>query len=278
LSAVEALRQIWMQHDLPHEGSGVTRRDHQNIPPAAQFISSPYDVDARYARKHSTRLVGYTGHLTETCDDETPPLITHVLTTTAPVDDSQTSASIHTALETKGLLPQRHLVDTGYVDAERLTASRRDDAVDLCGAGRGSVRWQALTGGAFDLGHFVIDWSRQQVTCPAGRTSLSWTPAVDSRDNDVIKVKFAPGDCRQCRYRAQCTRAARRTLTVRPQEQQEALMANRQRQSTPAFKAEQADAAGSRAHSRTASVPVECAVRGIAASRKRTCSSVPVQP
>jgi transposase len=240
LPAVEALRQIWVQNYCSNENGGVTWRDHHNIPPAARFISSPYDLDARYARKHSIQWVGYKVHLTETCEDVTPPLITHVLTTAAPVDDSKTTASIHAALETKGLLPQCHIVDTGYVDAELLAVSRRDYAIDLCGAGRSSVRWQAHTEGAFDLSRFVIDWDRQQVTCPAGHTSLSWTPAVDNRDNDVIKSKCARGDCCDCQYRAQCTRNVRRTLTVRPQEQHEALLANRQRQLTPEFKAEQA--------------------------------------
>jgi Transposase DDE domain len=174
----------------------------------------------------------------------TPPLITNVLTTTAPVDDSKATAAIHVALETKGLLPRCHIVDTGYVDAELLAVSQRHYAIDLCGAARGSVRWQAHTEGAFDLSCFVIDWERQQVTCPAGHTSLSWTPAVDNRDNDVIKIKFARGDCRDCPSRAQCTRTVRRTLTIRPREQHEALLANRQRQSTPAFKAEQARRCG----------------------------------
>jgi transposase len=242
--AVEALRQIWVQNYCVHEDGRVTWRDHDNIPPAARFISSPYDLEAHYARKYSTQWVGYKVHLTETCDDETPPLITHVLTTAAPVDDSKATASIHAALETKGLLPRRHIVDTGYVDAELLAVSQRDYAIDLCGAGRGSVRWQAHTKGAFDLSHFTIDWGRQQVTCPAGHTSLSWTPAVDNRDNDVIKIKFARGDCCNCLYRSQCTRTARRSLTIRPHEQHEALMANRVRQATPEFKAEQARRCG----------------------------------
>jgi transposase len=76
--------------------------------------------------------------------------------------------------------------------------------------------------------------------CPAGHTSLSWTPAVDNRDNEVIKIKFARGDCRDCQDRSQCTRTIRRTLTIRPREQHEALLANRQRQSTAEFQAEQA--------------------------------------
>jgi transposase len=241
LSAVDILRRIWVQHDLLHEDGRVTWRDHHNIPPAARFISSPDDLDARYARKHSTQWVGYNVHLTDTCDDETPPWITHVLTTTAPVDDSKTTAFIHAALETKGLLPRRHIVDTGDVDAERLAVSQRDYAIDLCGTGRGSVRWQAQTEGAFDLGHLRIDWEQRQATCPAGHTSLSWTPAIDNRDNNVIKIKFACGDCR---YRSQGTRNVRRTLAVRPQEPHEALLANRQRQLAPEFKAEQARRCG----------------------------------
>ncbi len=167
-----------------------------------------------------------------------------MLTTTAPVDDSTATAPIHAALETKGLLPACHIVDTGYVDAELLAVSQRDYGIDFCGAGRGSVRWQAHTEGACDLSHFVIDWARQQVTCPAGQTSRSWTPAIDHRDHDVIKIKFARGDCHDCQARSHCTRNDRRTLTIRPREQHEALMANRARQATPTFKAEQTRRSG----------------------------------
>ena len=242
--AVDILRQIWVQNYFTREDGGIAWRDHDNIPPAARFISSPYDLDAHYARKYSIQWVGYKVHLTETCDDVTPPLITHVLTTTGPVDDSKATASMHAALETKGLLPRCHIVDAGYVDAELLAVSQRDYAIDLCGAVRGSVRWQADTEGAFDLSCFVIDWERQRVTCPAGHTSLSWTPAVDHRDNDVINITFARGDCRDCPSRARCTRTVRRTLTIRPREQHEALLANRQRQPTPEFQAEQARRCG----------------------------------
>jgi transposase len=244
LAAIDILRQVWVQNYLI-DGEGRRRwRDNQNIPPAARFVSSPYDVEAHYACKHNTQWVGYKVHLTETCDDETPPLIVDVLTTTAPVDDSKATAPIHTALETKGLLPACHIVDTGYVDAELLAVSRRDYDIDLCGPARGSVRWQAHTEGAFDISHFTIDWEQQKVTCPMGHTSLSWTPALDNRDNDVIKIKFARGDCRDCAARSKCTRTARRNLTLRPREQHEALMASRARQSTPEFKAAQARRSG----------------------------------
>jgi len=42
----------------------------------------------RYASKRTTAWTGFKVHLTETCDDERPNLITHVETTTAPVVDA----------------------------------------------------------------------------------------------------------------------------------------------------------------------------------------------
>jgi DDE family transposase len=174
----------------------------------------------------------------------TPPLITPVLTTTAPVDDSHPPAAMHAALETKGLLPQRHLVETGDGDAARLAVSQRGDAINLCGAVRGRVRWQAHTEGAGDLSRLVIDWDQRQVTCPAGHTSLGWTPAIDNRDHAVITITLARGDCGDCPYCAPCTRTARRSLTLRPQEPHEARLANRRRQATAEFQAEQARRCG----------------------------------
>jgi hypothetical protein len=56
-----------VQNYLTRESGGVAWRDHDNIPPAARFISSPYDLDAHYARKYSIQWVGYNVHLTETC-------------------------------------------------------------------------------------------------------------------------------------------------------------------------------------------------------------------
>jgi transposase len=125
LPAVDILRQIWVQNYLAREDGGVTWRDTDNIPPAARFISSPYDLEAHYARQYSIQWVGYNVHLTDTCDDVAPPWIPHVLTTTAPVDDSKATTAIDAALETKGLLPRSHIVDAGYVDAALLAVSQR---------------------------------------------------------------------------------------------------------------------------------------------------------
>jgi transposase len=71
---------------------------------------------------------------------------------------------------------------------------------------------------------------------------------VDNRGNAVIKVKFSAKDCRRCDYLVQCVRSKkrypRRTLTIRPQPQYQALQAARQWEATEAFQAEYARRAG----------------------------------
>jgi transposase len=245
--AVAVLRRVWMQNYW-WDGSQLQWREADNIPPAAQFISSPYDVEAHYARKHTTQWVGYKVHITETCEDDLPHLITHIETTPGPASDGATTPKIHAALEQRGLLPGTHIVDTGFLDADLFVQSRDDYGVDLLGPTRLDYHWQARAGAGFDAQHFQIDWDQQQATCPAGKSSISWTPAIDNRKNAVIKVKFSTKDCRRCDHVTQCIRSkkryARRTLTIRPQPQYQALQTARQREATEAFQAEYARRAG----------------------------------
>jgi transposase len=247
IPAVETLRRVWVQQ-YHRDGEGIRWRASEDIPPSAAFISSPYDTDAHYARKRTTQWVGYKVHVTETCDDDLPHLITDVETTAGPTDDGAATPLIHAALKARDLLPSVHLVDTGFLDAELLVTSRDEYGVELLGPTRGDYRWQARAGEGFDAQHFQIDWDRQRATCPAGRTSISWTPAVDNRTNEVIKIKFSSTDCRRCASLAQCCRSQkkypRRTITVRPQARHEALLAARQRQATDAFAAAYATRAG----------------------------------
>jgi len=88
LPAVRIFHQVWLQQYRMDEASTTVHwRSEEEIPPAAQRIHSPYDAEARYSAKRNTTWLGYKVHLTETCDDETPHLITHVLTTPATTPD-----------------------------------------------------------------------------------------------------------------------------------------------------------------------------------------------
>ena len=87
LPAVETLRQGWVQpYDRCTDPAApvVRWRTKDEQPPAAPIIRSPYDPQARYTRKRDTTWLGSTVHLTETCEDDTPTLITQV-TPTPPV-------------------------------------------------------------------------------------------------------------------------------------------------------------------------------------------------
>jgi transposase len=156
LPAVETLRRVWVQQYYRTETEVRWRSGEDGLPPAARFISSPYDPEAHYAKKRTTSWVGYKVHLTESCEEGTPHLITHVETTSAPATDGEVTTSIHEALAQDGLLPSTHLVDTGYVDALTLTASQRDYGVELLGPTRADYHWQAHEQKGFAASNFTI--------------------------------------------------------------------------------------------------------------------------
>ena len=67
----------------------------------------------------------------------------------ATESDMRALEKVHRTLEQKDLLPDEHLVDAGYVDAELLVSSKRDLGVSLCSPVREKVSWQAKAGAGF---------------------------------------------------------------------------------------------------------------------------------
>jgi transposase len=245
LPAVETLRQVWVHSFLP-VAEGVHWRPPDNVPPSGWRICSPYDTEARYAHKRSTTWVGYKVHLTETCEQDLPSLITQVQTTEAVQNDNETLPAIHQELLEAALLPSKHLVDAGYVDATQLLESGRQYGVELIGPAQGNGRWQHEQDNGFDISHFVIDWDKQQATCPEGKTSSRWKARADGRGNQRIGVAFAKAECSQCPSLTLCTQSKtkRRTLNLKPQPLYEALQQNRRQKKTKAFQREYRQRAG----------------------------------
>jgi transposase len=244
IPAVETIHRVWIQQYYRSADGVQWRTAAEGLPPAARMISSPYDLDAHYAKKHTTAWIGYKVHFIESCEAEEPHLVTHVETTAGPIADAEGTSAIHEALQAKQLRPSLHIVDTGYLDAALIVTSQQEHGVELLGPTRPDYKWQAQARQGFDASHFTIDWAQEQAICPMGRPSLSWTPAVDRSNQAVIKIKFSMRDYQPCASRALCTRAARRTVTVRPQEQHLSLQAARQREQTATYKAEYAKRAG----------------------------------
>ncbi len=154
------------------------------------------------------------------------------------------TAQIHASLKQRELLPDVHLTDMGYIDAELLVESERQYQLDLLGPVRGDYRRQGQENKGFAEADFVLDWEARQATCPAGCTSINWNPTIDPHENPVIRIKFAMRGCQACAHRSECTDGQRRCSSVRPREQYEALQQRRKLQRTERFKEAYAKRAG----------------------------------
>lgn len=128
--AVEILRRVWVQQFEVLDGHWCIRAD-ANIPPTAKMICSPYDIEATYGHKLTNWWVGYKVHMTESCDEGAPRLITRVETNRAGNGDVDVTPIIHQALKEKQLLPKEHLTDTNYAEAKQFVQSRREYGIDL---------------------------------------------------------------------------------------------------------------------------------------------------
>jgi transposase len=209
IPAVEFLRRIWVQNYWYEDGQ-LRWRSVEDIPPSTRSIGSPYDREARYSKKRSTTWVGYKVHFTETCEKDSPHLITHVATTPATHADEAMVDPIHADLEQEQLLPSQHLLDSGSITARTLVTSQKDYGIEVIGPTRADYKWQASVFQGFDASHFLIDWQAKHASCPQGHTSISWTPALDNRGHEVIKIRFSTKDCQGCPSQVQCTHSQSR--------------------------------------------------------------------
>jgi transposase len=235
---VGTLRDVWRVH-YAREGGGRPRwRAGAELPPVGGRLQSPYDPEAHYSTKRRLEWSGYKVHVTETCDEGAAHLVTHVETCPAMRQDMTSTAEIHECLAAKGLLPSEHFVDSAYVDAALLVGSRQDHGVSLEGPVRGVASQHSRTGRGFEQRDFAIDWGRERVTCPRGKTSVTWRAGLDEVGAPRIQAVFSRADCGACAARESCTpaKAARRSVYFHPRPEYEALNAARARMHDPAWK------------------------------------------
>jgi len=241
IESVQLLRQIWQQYYDLSGGKAKWRAGPQTKEDEG-IIRSPYDSEARTGKKRDTTWFGYKVHLTEKCAlEETeesqarplPQLIVQVETTVGNVQDVERTQTIQEDLAQHQLLPDEHIVDTGYVDADLLVSSKEGYGICLLGPVLSDNSWQAKAGKGFDVGSFHLDWQAERATCPQGQSSQHFRPA-----GERIEIVFPKETCAGCPVRSDCTKSATtgRVLHVRSQASHEALQARRQEQETPAFR------------------------------------------
>ncbi|WP_051111793.1 IS1182 family transposase [Sciscionella marina] len=236
IPAVRVLRAVWDQHYEYQDGQ-VRWRANKELPPARDLIRSPFDIQARYTVKRNTGWVGYKAHLTETCEPDAPHVLTHVATVPATTTDVELTSVVQDDLAEQDLLPETHLVDTGYTSAGLLVSSRRDHGIELLGPVSLPTTQQAKDNAGFDTPNFTIDWDNQHVTCPRGAVSTRWH---ETTRNGVpfIETAFSARDCTPCPVRSHCTRSpkAPRGMSFHTRENLEALYQARHNQESPQWK------------------------------------------
>jgi transposase len=233
LRAVEILRQVWVQQYVLMEDT-LSWRKQEGLPPSARLIQSPFDLEAHYSRKQAREWLGYKVHFTETCTEDKPNLIIHILTTNATQHDINALQPIHQSLRQQGLLPAKHLVDAGYTSAATLVDSRHGYGVELVGPLTDRPGWQRATG--YEIDAFTIDWKNRQLTCPQGKISPPWTLREHGPDHVLTRVKFRQSDCKPCPVRHLCTKHVQRTLSFHTQPLFEALQQHKHEQHTEVFR------------------------------------------
>ncbi|WP_438289529.1 IS1182 family transposase [Streptomyces sp. HUAS TT7] len=246
IPAVEALRLCWIQEFFLAEDR-VRMREPKDMPPSRDRIEAPYDREARYCVKNATEWSGYKVHLTETCDANSPHLITHVATTEATVTDVEMTETIHVALGQAGLLADEHFVDRGYVNAKLLATSVPSHGVELTGPIRHDITWQGKADEGFAIDGFLIAWDAHTAICPQGHHSIRWKPHQQQRPGYwQSNVFFDRHDCTPCPVRSKCTRSTTepRKLALAPREEHEAIRARRQLQETDQWQRHYATRAG----------------------------------
>jgi transposase len=247
LESVKTLQQMWERHFARSEMAELIWLKDAELARAATAIESPYDTQARHSSKRDIVWTGYKVHLTETCDPELPRLVTHVHTTVATTQDVSCTADIQQGLAAKGLLPSRHLVDCGYVDADLLVSSQEKYQIELFGPARYNPSWQAREGG-YDLYQFQVDWEKQVVKCPEGKQTIWWgQEKVDPGIVPRIRTRFSQKDCAPCSSRSKCVRSdagRARVLVLQNRVQYEALRHTRAEMTSEAGRKEYHKRAG----------------------------------
>jgi transposase len=242
IDAIKTLRLVWAQQFRKDDDHGLKFRKPDELPSSADQVASPHDEDARFTAKRNEVKFGYSVHITETCTQGVPRLITNVLTTPATVGDTTSLPAIERSLRSRGLGPDEHLVDAGYTKAEYMLKTLEQYGTEIIGPLRRSTTWQTSRSDGFDPSKFRIDWDAETVECPEGKTSKSWR----TRKSGSFEVRFDRKDCVTCPVRENCTKSEKlgRVLELKPRPLHSFIASQREYQKSDEFRRRYAPRAG----------------------------------
>lgn len=214
-------------------------KKNREMPKSSEQIRSPYETEVRQGKKRKHRWNGYKVHITESCSEGKPRLVTNVETTMATVNDSEVVERIHENLKERGIHPLKHIVDRGYISAELLVKSKSDYNIDLLGPAKKETGWQTKIEGGITQSMFTFDWEQNQVICPKGaRAKLNKITNCNGKTRN--QAEFRKSVCARCEFQERCKKSEvkGRVLQVLPKEELEVLKKRREEQETRRFQDE----------------------------------------
>jgi transposase len=217
------------------------------ICPRRRYAPAPPNApEARYANKRETEWTGYKVHVTDTCDDEPPNLLTEVTTTPATTSDFAVLPTSPANLAARQLTPREQLVDAGDVTADHLLTSRTEHGIALVGPVPADHSWQGQARNGFAAANCVSDWDANDAICPQGQRSIVGMERPDRHGHATVRMAFSKPVRAACASRPECTRAASapRARRLREHDHDTVLQAARVQQQTDTFKQVYAHRAG----------------------------------
>lgn len=229
LPKVGVLRTVLAQQFPQGPESGPAK----DRPAGRGVIETPHDPEARGSKKRHKSWVGHKSHITETCDEGLPSLITDVEVTDATEGDNDQLPEIQKRLAERGMQPGEQLVDQAYMSGENLARSA-EQGIDL--VGRPEQDHGAPEG--YRQADFQIDEEKKEAICPAGQKSVVWSASpVGDGERCRIEIRFARLRCQACRAFGVCTKSTQgRSLALNPY--RDLLEPYRARAKTEEFKQE----------------------------------------
>jgi transposase len=229
LSEVETLRTVLGQQFPQGPDIGPTKKR----PAGRGIIETPHDPEVRCSMKRSLGWQGFKLHITETCEQDLPPLIVDMEITDATTGDNSEVPEIQKRLVEREIHPREQLADVAYVSGENLAHSA-EEGIDLFGPAQEDHG--APEG--YRQANFQIDEVNKLAKCPAGHTNDTWSETVvDDDGRTKIEIRFDSKTCQACPAFGVCTTCAQgRSLLLNPYRIE--IGAARARQKTEQFKLE----------------------------------------
>ncbi|WP_051879171.1 transposase [Streptomyces sp. NRRL B-24720] len=238
IEAVQVLQNAWVQQ-YHRDEKGVRWREGKGLPPVHHRLCSPYDTDARYGIKRGSGWTGYKMHLTETCEPDTPHVITQVATTDAVVAETEMTVPVHQTLTERELLPDVHVVDAGYTTAALFLAAT-ERGMELLGP---APHDSSLSPGTIRASPAPTSLSTGMMREPSVQADskilvgAEAPPQRDPGDQGVLLRRALPSLCPK---QTSCTKPPSgrrgRGITFLPRERHEARKAARRAQDTDEWK------------------------------------------